>query len=305
MRDRLQLHASVFFYSSFSCVFWGVHQDRQARGRWVNVAGRAFINFCKDLVKLVFPEAKVRRAEATAPAWPELRDGSEKPTVVLISGFVAPYRNLSVMRKRLRRDGFNVVICTLDWETLSDSVRGLYQMAEKLSSVVLKVQKHTGMRRRKVYLVAHSAGGLVARYYVQLLGGSHYCDGLITMATPHRGIWMAALGLLTPLVLRAGCLLQMLPSSGFIRALNATDLPAGFPLVSIYSKDDLVCPPNATRLPDAIASRDTSTSIAMSRLSHRDFLLSKKTYRLVLKHLGPTPSEPVKAPVPENNTQVS
>jgi pimeloyl-ACP methyl ester carboxylesterase len=39
----------------------------------------------------------------------------------------------------------------------------------------------------KVTLVCHSMGGLVARYYVEVLGGWKMCRQLVTIATPHRG----------------------------------------------------------------------------------------------------------------------
>jgi triacylglycerol esterase/lipase EstA (alpha/beta hydrolase family) len=174
---------------------------------------RPWIIFFKDLFDVLPTYSR--------PEWEDYQHiASDRPTVILVSGFGATRRNLNVIRKRLMRDGFNVLVVALDWHTLSDGVRGLYRMAEQLSSVVLKLRKRTGMRGSKVYLVAHSAGGLVARHYVQILGGSHYCEALITLGTPHRGTWVAALGLLTHLMLKARCLVQMLPVSPFIRTMN-------------------------------------------------------------------------------------
>ena len=39
----------------------------------------------------------------------------------------------------------------------------------------------------KVILIAHSMGGLVARYYLEHLGGAEHCKALITLGTPYRG----------------------------------------------------------------------------------------------------------------------
>jgi pimeloyl-ACP methyl ester carboxylesterase len=39
----------------------------------------------------------------------------------------------------------------------------------------------------KVILIGHSMGGLVARYYLEALGGWPYCRALITFGTPYRG----------------------------------------------------------------------------------------------------------------------
>ncbi len=47
--------------------------------------------------------------------------------------------------------------------------------------------EHAGARRRRVIVVAHSMGGLVARYWLGPLGGAADCAALITLGTPHRG----------------------------------------------------------------------------------------------------------------------
>ncbi|WP_255649867.1 triacylglycerol lipase [Frankia sp. ArI3] len=45
----------------------------------------------------------------------------------------------------------------------------------------------------RVHIVAHSLGGLVARYHVQRMGGDRQVDTLITLATPHGGTRLAEL----------------------------------------------------------------------------------------------------------------
>jgi hypothetical protein len=45
----------------------------------------------------------------------------------------------------------------------------------------------SGVRRRRVIIVAHSMGGLVARYWLGPLGGAPDCAALLTCGTPHRG----------------------------------------------------------------------------------------------------------------------
>jgi triacylglycerol esterase/lipase EstA (alpha/beta hydrolase family) len=220
------------------------------------------------------------------PEWQKLSDiNPQKPTVVLVSGFAATRRNLSVIRKRLLKDGFNVIVLPLDWQALADGVKGLYRMSEKLSSVILELRKGPCRGNAKVYVVAHSAGGLVARYYIQLLGGFHYCDGLVTLATPHRGTWFAALGLLSHLILKARCLMQMVPVSPFIKRINAAPFPQDFRWLSISSRDDLLCPRRATKLPDLLEHSTSLTAVELKGLSHRDFLLSKLSYRLMVTYL--------------------
>ncbi len=236
------------------------------------------------------------------PEWEELsRVEGNKPTVILVSGFAATNRNLSVMRRRLQNDGFNVVILALDWHALSDGVRGLYRMAEKLSSVVLELRKGPCRGDSQIFLVAHSAGGLVARYYVQLLGGFHYTDALVTLATPHQGTWLPILGLFSHLIIKARCLLQMTPISPLIRKINASQFPVGFRLISIFSADDLMCPVHATKINLLAADPGAIESIELPGVSHGGFLVRKKSYRLVSQLLK-TAQAPVVKPEPASKT---
>jgi pimeloyl-ACP methyl ester carboxylesterase len=46
---------------------------------------------------------------------------------------------------------------------------------------------HTGFRDAKAILIGHSMGGLVARYYAEVLEGWRNCKALITFGTPFRG----------------------------------------------------------------------------------------------------------------------
>ncbi|MEV6239750.1 hypothetical protein [Lentzea sp. NPDC051838] len=57
--------------------------------------------------------------------------------------------------------------------------------AERLAAAVHEVLG--GESRRRVIVLAHSMGGLVARYWIGPLGGWSVCRALITLGTPHRG----------------------------------------------------------------------------------------------------------------------
>lgn len=82
-------------------------------------------------------------------------------------------------------------------------------------------RKQSGATKAKVWLVAHSMGGLVARYYCEELGGAVDTRGVITMGTPHRGSVNALEGLangkrygpldLTPLVRSLPSMYELLP----------------------------------------------------------------------------------------------
>lgn len=219
-------------------------------------------------------------------SWVELSQfDPQKPTVILVSGFGATKRILSVMRKRLMRDGFNVFVVGLEWKTISEAFLGFLPVAHKIYSLVLKLRKMQGMQKSKVFLVAHSAGGLASRWYIQKLGGSHYCDGLVTLATPHQGTWIAALGFLSHLTLKARCLYQMLPISKFIHSINEMPYPTNFPTLALSSDGDFLCPKDTTRLPETVHGNSDVLAFEIPKTSHSEFLMSKESYRPMITFL--------------------
>jgi pimeloyl-ACP methyl ester carboxylesterase len=66
---------------------------------------------------------------------------------------------------------------------------GVLAAAEQLKSEIdSRLESLTSdARQRRVIVVAHSMGGLVARYWLGSLGGAPDCHALITVGTPHRG----------------------------------------------------------------------------------------------------------------------
>jgi hypothetical protein len=48
-------------------------------------------------------------------------------------------------------------------------------------------REYSGNQKAKVILLAHSMGGLVSRYYLEVLGGWQDCKALFTFGTPYRG----------------------------------------------------------------------------------------------------------------------
>ena len=101
--------------------------------------------------------------------------------IVLLHGWVDNRSIFTLLRRHLRRRGFGRVV-TMNYSILTHDVP---KAAARLGEVVERLCEETGYER--VHVVGHSMGGLVARYYVQRLGGDARVHTLATLGTPHSG----------------------------------------------------------------------------------------------------------------------
>ncbi|WUH95780.1 alpha/beta fold hydrolase [Streptomyces sp. NBC_00433] len=116
---------------------------------------------------------------------PERDEGREPvrahPPVLLLHGFVDNRSTFAVLRRSLHEHGWPQVQA-LNYSPLIGDIR---TAAELLGRHVEEICAQTG--RRRVDVVGHSLGGLIARYYVQCLGGDLRIRTLVTLGTPHSG----------------------------------------------------------------------------------------------------------------------
>ena len=70
--------------------------------------------------------------------------------------------------------------------------RAAAKILQRLINKRLKCwREHSGNSNAKVILLAHSMGGLISRYYLEVLGGWPDCKALFTFGTPYRGSLLA------------------------------------------------------------------------------------------------------------------
>ncbi|MFZ0324860.1 MAG: alpha/beta fold hydrolase, partial [Actinomycetes bacterium] len=150
--------------------------------------------------------------------------------ILLVHGMVDNRSIFALLRRGLRRRGFGRVLA-LNYSPLADDIR---EVAQRLAALVESVCADTGYER--VHVVGHSMGGLVARYYVQKLGGHERVHTLVTLGTPHEGTTTAYL-LPHPLVR------QLRPGSDLLRELGGPAPQCSTRMVAIWSDlDQLVSP---------------------------------------------------------------
>jgi hypothetical protein len=81
----------------------------------------------------------------------------------------------------VRKPGADVVLFPYDFRL------GVVAAAERLKAELTRRLANRPEKRRQVVVLAHSMGGLVARYWLGPGGGARHCTALITLGTPHRG----------------------------------------------------------------------------------------------------------------------
>jgi hypothetical protein len=171
---------------------------------------------------------------------------------VLLHGFVDNRSVFVLLRRSLLRHGRRHVE-SLNHSLLTCDIRAA---AELLGRHVEEICDRTG--HHEVDIVGHSLGGLIARYYVQRLGGDRRVRTLVTLGTPHSGTAVAPLAGAHPLVR------QMRPGSCVLRELSEPAPGCRTRFVSFWSDlDHWMVPVETARIehPDLIAQNVRVTGI--------------------------------------------
>ncbi|MEU5973504.1 alpha/beta fold hydrolase [Streptomyces sp. NPDC047315] len=210
-----------------------------------------------------------RTTEDTAPPKaPAARSGSDEPgaaavtgprPVIMLHGLVDNRSVFVLLRRFLARHGWSRLEC-LNYSPLTCDIRAA---ADLLGRHVEEICARTG--REDVDVVGHSLGGLIARYYVQRLGGDRRVRTLVTLGTPHSGTTVAALASAHPIVR------QMRPDSPVIAELAEATPGCRTRFVSVWSElDQLMAPVETARLdhPDLIVE-----NVRVSGIGHLALLV--------------------------------
>ncbi len=200
----------------------------------------------------------------------------ERP-VLLLYGFGSTRRTLRILELRLRRR-LKRCVFSLNLGGYKDTLNtaSIAASAGLVDAKIERICERYGLS--EIDIVAHSKGGLIARYYVQNLNGAKRVRHLVTLGTPHRGTWVAAMAL-PAIGWWARSLWQMTPVSPFIRELSKQPWPEAVKLISIASEADWVAPPASAQpaMPDGARVRNLS----VDKVSHNALLYSKEVYQLV------------------------
>lgn len=215
----------------------------------VMVAGREAVAFARQAVLL--------RHDRDVICPDSVLDGEQ--VVVLLHGLFATAGVLRPMR------------AAIEGETGSHTASftygpgpGIRALAERLAELVARLPS-----RCAIHLVGHSMGGLVARYYVQLLRCDPRVVQTISLASPFRGTAQARW-------LRVGVGRDIAPGSDVLRSIAATARDCTVPHTSFVAPLDTVITP-----PDSAVFWH-GDAIAMPGLGHNALLYDQHVHAAVV-----------------------
>ena len=189
--------------------------------------------------------------------------------VALVHGYFHNRSGFLVLSKALRDRGFRWVH-GMNYNPIG---HGVEDLAERFGRYVEDVRKVSGSGR--VHVVGHSLGGVIARWYLEQLGGHKTVDTCVTIGTPHHGTYAAYLGM-------GQAAKDMRPGSDVCKTLETGMRKRHTKYVNLYSDlDVLLLPPDTAILPD----RPNVHNHLIEDLGHTSLLLSSELVNQVCRHL--------------------
>ena len=222
------------------------------------IVGRELLAFAAS--SLLFPFGFGRTKTRT----PRVK---EQRTIVLIHGYMANRSSFFPLQTYLKARGVAKVL-SFSYST-DDGIEG--------AAIALRdfMQKH--VRGGRVDFVCHSLGGVVARIYLQELGGSRRVDRCITLGTPHKGTYNAYW-----ITSRVGR--ELRPDSTLMQRIERTKLGAArVRFTSVVGGSDNII------VPRVFSSHDDVVHVP--NLGHVGMLFSPTVFRAVADRLlAPLPA---------------
>jgi hypothetical protein len=188
----------------------------------------------------------------------------DQRTLVLLHGYAGNRSTLYPLAAYLRLRGINRILF-YDYPS---------RFGAEQAAIGLREFLRKNVQGGRVDLVCHSMGGVVARIYLQLLGGERRVDHCITLGTPHKGTYNAYW-----IPTRVGD--ELRPDSVLIKKLNETqDQLKQVKIISIIGgSDNIILPRVFSTHVEAVHIPDTG---------HLGLLVSKKVMEEVARRLTPS-----------------
>ncbi len=187
--------------------------------------------------------------------------------VVMVHGILDTGRKFRRMRMFLEQRGF---VCLAPSLRPSDARAGLEELAAQLRDAI---DAECGPEE-PLALIGFSMGGMIARLYLQELGGWRRTRQFFAISAPMHGSWLAYL-------YPGRGAVQMRPGSALLRRLDAgVGRLEGIALRAYWTPFDLVILPPASAIwPDAETTR-------VPALCHPCMVWSRRVHADIARHLA-------------------
>jgi triacylglycerol esterase/lipase EstA (alpha/beta hydrolase family) len=164
-------------------------------------------------------------------------------TVLLITGVGIKQEFMVPIQKRLERDGFDTVL----YEPANLLSGDLENEAKKLGALVDGILKQSG--ETTIDILAECTGGVIARRFIQGMGGDQKIEHMVTFVSPQHGLPIAPL---VHAIVGWDALRDLTPGSNFMHAVNDVSLPSNVKFTSIYTcTDEYIQPYSTSKIPGA------------------------------------------------------
>jgi pimeloyl-ACP methyl ester carboxylesterase len=191
--------------------------------------------------------------------------------ILLVHGMVDNRSIFALLRRALHRRGFGRVH-TVNYSPFTSDVR---EAARRFGRHVEALCAESGYER--VHVIAHSLGGVVARYFVQRLGGDARVHTLVTLGSPHGGTHAAHL---LPLPLTR----QLRPGSDLVAELARPAYECRTRFLAVWSDlDQLIYPKRHARIdhPDL-----TARNVLLCGIGHMSLPIDRRVVHEVVQTLA-------------------
>lgn len=192
--------------------------------------------------------------------------------VLFIHGVLHNPAAFVFLKQRMAREGWS------DFHEVSlfHTLRSFPSNADKISRAVDRIRREHGVEQ--IDIVAHSMGGILARYYIQKYEGDGKVRTLVTLGSPHQGTLWSRYSIMPRWR-------ELSPESVTLCELNALPAPARTRAVSIMGDLDIVTRPNEC------GWWKHARNVRLEGIGHAGLLYSKTAARAVMDSL-----KAVKAP---------
>jgi triacylglycerol lipase len=194
------------------------------------------------------------------------RSGSREVPILFIHGIFHNGSAFTWLKQKLALRGLR----GFHELNLYTAFHSIPKMALQTAQAVAALQAKLGVEQ--VDIVAHSLGGIVARYYVQMLRGDGHVRNLITLGSPHQGTTWSRMAPLAHVR-------ELRPGSETFQRLADCPAPRKTQAIAVSGGLDILMRPRGSEWWEGVRN------IRLRGVGHAGLLFSNRVAEIILAHV--------------------